>query len=136
LLGQCASCRRLHTIWVVLRTCCAYPVAPLGDFCSDKNVSCRRLRTLWVVLRTCGAYPAAPLGDFCSNRNVSCRRLRTLWVVLRTCGAYLAAPLGDFCMDLSHTMAAEPCRCSDCFVIECRRLVLRSFLTSAVVMSS
>jgi hypothetical protein len=83
----------------VLRSCCAYPAAPIGDFCSDENVSCRRLHTLWVVSHTCCAYPAAPLGDFCSDENVSCRRLRTLWVVSRTCCAYLAAPLGNFCSD-------------------------------------
>jgi hypothetical protein len=104
LLRQCASCRRLHTIWVVLHTCCAYPAAPLGDFCLDKNVSCRRLSTVLVVLRTCCAY--------------------------------LAARLDDFCLDLSHAMAVEACCCGDCFGIEYRRPVLRSFLTSAVVMPS
>jgi hypothetical protein len=63
-------CRRLRTLVLLLRTCCVYPAAPLGGFCSDKNVSYRRLCTLWVLLRTCCAYPAAPLGDFCSDKNV------------------------------------------------------------------
>jgi hypothetical protein len=62
-------CRRLHTFVVLLHTY-VYPAAPLGSFCSDKNVSYRRLRTLWVMLHTYCAYPAAPLGDFCSDKNV------------------------------------------------------------------
>jgi hypothetical protein len=64
-MGSMCFVDDLAPLWVVLRT----PTAPLGDFCSDKDVSYRRLCTLWVVLCTC-AYPAAPLGDFCSDKNV------------------------------------------------------------------
>jgi hypothetical protein len=44
-----------------LRTCCASPAAPLGDFCVD----CLLEKTS--ILRTCCASPAAPLGDFCTD---------------------------------------------------------------------
>jgi hypothetical protein len=129
---RCASCRRLRTLWVVLHTCCAYPAAPLGDFCSDKDVSCRRLRTLWVVLRTCCAYPAAPLGNFCLDLShlmvaeacccrdcfgVECRRptLRSFWtstVIVPSTNFW-----GDSCDNLLHGSASlktSPLRGKEC----------------------
>jgi hypothetical protein len=45
----------------IFRTCCASPVAPLGNFCTDS------LLEKTSILRTCCASPAAPLGDFCMD---------------------------------------------------------------------
>jgi hypothetical protein len=127
----------------ILRTCCASPAAPLGDFCTDS------LFEKTSNLRTCCASPAAPLGDFCTDS------LFEKTSNLRTCCASLAASLGDFCTDSLfektsnlRTCCASPAAplgdfCSDCrtrgwpslplavtFVsVECRRPFNRSFST-------
>jgi hypothetical protein len=45
----------------MLRTYCAGPAAPLGDFCTES------LLEKTSILRTYCANPAAPLGDFCTE---------------------------------------------------------------------
>jgi hypothetical protein len=60
----------------MLRTYCAGPAAPLGDFCTES------LLEKTSILRTYCANPAAPLGDFLHG--VSHARVAS------------AAPRGDF----------------------------------------
>jgi hypothetical protein len=45
----------------ILRTYCANPAAPLGDFCTES------LLEKTSILRTYCANSAAPLGDFCTE---------------------------------------------------------------------
>jgi hypothetical protein len=124
-----------------LRTCCASPAAPLGDFCADSlRGRLRFLRTCCAspaaplgdfyahslrgrlrFLRTCCASPAAPLGDFCADS------LRGRLRFLHTCCASPAAPLGDFCTDLSHARMASAEPRGDLVVVECRRPSSQSF---------
>jgi hypothetical protein len=74
----------------ILRTCCAIPAAPLGDFCTES--------------------PAAPLGDFCTES------LLEKTSILCTYCASPAAPLGDFCtesifrkdFDFAHVGVSTP----------------------------
>jgi hypothetical protein len=47
----------------ILRTCCASPAAPVGDFCTGSLLE----KTL--ILRTYYASPVAPVGDFCNGES-------------------------------------------------------------------
>jgi hypothetical protein len=116
----------------ILRTCCAIPAAPLGDFCTKS--------------------PAAPLGDFCTES------LLEKTSILRTYCASPAAPLGDFCAEcllqrlrLSHLLCCSGCTLrrllcgvsharvvsaaprGDFGEVECRRPSMRSFSTYCVL---
>jgi hypothetical protein len=71
----------------ILRTYCASPAAPLGDFCTES------LLEKTSILCTYFASPAAPLGDFCTES------LLEKTSILRTYCASPAAPLGDFCAE-------------------------------------
>jgi hypothetical protein len=99
----------------ILRTCCASPAAPLGDFCSDS------LLKKTSILRTYCASPAAPLGDFCSDS------LSKKTSILRTCCASPAASLGDFSRGVSHVRVASAAPRGDFVLVECRRPSMRSF---------
>jgi hypothetical protein len=84
-----------------LRTCCASPAAPLGDFRTDS------LFEKTSNLRTCCASPAAPLGDFRTDS------LFEKTSNLRTCCASPAAPLGDFCTDSLFEKTSNLRTCCD-----------------------
>ena len=71
----------------MLRTYCASPAAPLGDFCTES------LLGKTSMLRTYCASPVAPLGDFCTESLLGNTSM------LRTYCASPAAPLGDFCAE-------------------------------------
>jgi hypothetical protein len=99
----------------ILRTYCASPAAPLGDFCTES------LLEKTSILRTYCTSPAAPLDDFCTES------LLEKTSILRTYCASSATPLGDFCTEsllektsILRTYCASPAAPLDDFCAECR----------------
>jgi hypothetical protein len=89
----------LLTKFLILRTYCASPAAPIGDFCTENPAAplgdfcTESLLAKTSILRTYWASPAAPVGDFCTES------LLAKTSILRTYCASPAAPVGDFCTE-------------------------------------
>jgi hypothetical protein len=105
----------------VLRTYCAIPAAPLGDFCTES------LLEKTSILRTCCVVPAAPLGDFCME---SLLEKTSIFAHLLCCSG---CTLRRLLRRVSHARVVSAAPRGDFSVVECRRPSMWSFSTYCVL---